>query len=124
MQNLKKSSTQQRSRMLFARANISYVLMAAYLAVSAEAAKSPHFNESISSPTTSVVSRVRKHKFGMYSYFFTQSTSATHEISEFAGKYGISNIVQYACLGIPPAHFCKLRRYGAWANGHNNNSVV
>jgi hypothetical protein len=59
----------------------------------------------ISSPSPSIISRVKQHHFGMYSYFFTQSTSAIQEIAAFSEKYEISNIVQYACLGVPPAHF-------------------
>ena len=56
-------------------------------------------------PSANIISRVKQHNFGMYSYFFTQSTSAIEEISDFSKTYGISNIIQYACLGVPPAHF-------------------
>lgn len=87
-------------------ATILQVLVVAHLALSIDSAKPPLFNESTATtPSPGIVSRVRQHRFGLYSYFFTQSTSATLELSEFAAKYGISDIVQYACLGIPPAHF-------------------
>jgi len=54
------------------------------------------------------VARVRAHNFGMYSYSYTQSTSATAELAAFAKKYRIRDILQYVCGGttlMPPGRF-------------------
>jgi hypothetical protein len=59
-------------------------------------------------PADDIVSRVRHHNFGMYSYSYTQSTSATTELTAFAKKYGLRDILQYVCGGIhlmPPGRF-------------------